>query len=135
MAGISNGKQERRETRWQTAEKQVASQLTELLVDGYIVANNVPFPYGNLDHLAVSPEGAVFLMETKSHVGHVFWNGARLLVNNRPFETDPIQQINRSIRWVRGAVNRLLGKNPWIVPFLYSRTTKSMSSTRASASM
>ncbi len=92
--------------------------LTKLLVDGYLVLNDVPFPYGNLDHIVVRPDRTVFLIETKSHRGKVTWNGKQLLINGCPFSRNPLCQINRSIRWVRRMAKRLFGVNPWIVAVL-----------------
>ncbi len=103
---------------WAAAEKEVGRMLAELLLDGCLVLNDVPFPYGNLDHLVIRPDGTVFLIETKSHRGKVTWDGKRLLINRRPFSSNPICQINRSIRWVRQMAKRLFGHNPWIVAIL-----------------
>lgn len=116
----------------QRAEREVGELLTQLLLDGCLVLNDVPFPYGNLDHVVirlrprmphgyagqVRPDITVFLIETKSHRGKVTWNGKQLLINGRPFSRNPICQINRSIRWVRRMAKQLCGVNPWIVAVL-----------------
>lgn len=103
---------------WAAAEKEVGRMLTQLLLDGCLILNDVQFPYGNLDHLVIRPDGSVFLIETKSHRGVVTWDGKRLLINKRHFATNPICQVNRSIRWVRHMAKRLFGRNPWIVAVL-----------------
>ena len=117
---------------WATAEWEVGELLTQLLLDGCLVLNDVPFRYGNLDHVVirlrpraphgyagqVRPDITVFLIETKSHRGKVSWNGKQLLINGRPFSRNPLCQINRSIRWVRRMAKQLLGVNPWIVAAL-----------------
>jgi len=100
------------------AEEAVGRMLTSLLVDGYLVLNNVPFPYGNLDHLVIRPDGVVFLLETKSHRGKVAWSGTQLLINRRPFASNPIAQVNRSIRWIREIAKQVFGENPWVVAVL-----------------
>ena len=104
--------------RWVAAEKLIGRLLAELLLDGFIVLNDVPFPYGNLDHLVIRSKGTIFLIETKSQRGKVTWDGKQLLINGNPFPSNPICQINRSIRWVRKMVQQLSGRNPWIVSVL-----------------
>lgn len=104
--------------RWLAAEKLIGRLLVKLLLDGCIVLNDVPFPYGNLDHLVIRSKGTIFLIETKSHRGKVTWDGKQLLINGKPFASNPICQINRSIRWVRKMAQQLSGRNPWIVSVL-----------------
>lgn len=125
-----------------TAERQVGELLTQLLLDGCLVLNDVLFRYGNLDHVVirfrpraphgfrlrrgyagqdtgqVRPDITVFLIETKSHHGRVTWNGKQLLINGRPFSRNPLCQMNRGIRWIRRMAKRLFGVNPWIVAVL-----------------
>jgi hypothetical protein len=110
--------QQPKDSRWVIAEKKVGGLLTTLLLDGCLVLNDVPFPYGNLDHLVIRPDLKTFLIETKSHHGTVTWTGKHLLINKRPFSSNPIGQINRSIRWIRHMIGRLLGRKPWIVSIL-----------------
>jgi len=100
------------------AEREVGELLTQLLLDDCLVLNDVPFPYGNLDHIVIRPDRTIFLVETKSHRGKVSWNGKQLLINGRPFSRNPFCQFNRSIRWVRRMAKRLFGMNPWIVAVL-----------------
>lgn len=106
------------EHRWAAAEREVGELLTQLLVEGCLVLNDVPFPYGNLDHIVVRPDRTIFLIETKSHCGRVTWNGKHLLVNSRPLARNPLCQVNRSIRWVRRMAKQLFEVNPWIVAVL-----------------
>lgn len=101
-----------------TAEREVGELLTQLLLDGCLVLNDVPFPYGNLDHIVIRPDKTVFLIETKSHGKKVAWNGKHLLINGRPFARNPLCQVNRGIRWVRRMAKRLFGMNPWVVAVL-----------------
>ncbi len=103
---------------WLAAEKRVARLLARLIADGCLVLNDVPFPYGNLDHLVIRPDGTVFELETKAHRGTVTWDGKRLLIDKRPFTRNPISQVHRSIRWLRQMAKRLFGHNPWIVAIL-----------------
>jgi len=103
---------------WTAAEQEVGALLTELLLDGCLVLNDVPFPYGNLDHIVIRGDQTIFLVETKAHRGQVRWDGRQLLINGRPFARNPICQLNRSIRWIRKMATQLFGVNPWIVAVL-----------------
>jgi hypothetical protein len=115
---LSRKSKQPKDSRWEAAEEKVSRLLTELLVDGYLILNNIPFPYGNLDHLVIRADGTVFLLETKSHLDKVTWDGKHLLINGRPFSSNPICQINRSIPWVRKIMKKLFRRNPWIVSIL-----------------
>lgn len=89
-----------------------------MLIDGYLVLNDIKFKYGNIDHIVVRPDKTVFLLETKAHQGKVTWNGKHLLINGRPFLRNPLCQMNRGIRWVRHMAKQLCGVNPWVVAVL-----------------
>ncbi len=107
-----------KEPAWKSAERRVGEVLAGLLLEGYLILNDIKFKYGNIDHLVIRPDGVLFLMETKSHRGKVSWNGKQLLINGRPFSRNPICQVNLSIRWIRKMAKRLLGVNPWVVAVL-----------------
>lgn len=100
------------------AEREVGELLTKLLLDGYLVLNDIKFKYGNIDHIVIRTDKTLFLIETKSHRGCVTWNGRQLLLNGRPFRKNYLCQINRSIRWMRQTAKGLFGVNPWIVAVL-----------------
>ncbi|OGV70469.1 MAG: hypothetical protein A2283_19180 [Lentisphaerae bacterium RIFOXYA12_FULL_48_11] len=103
---------------WKAAERRVGEALAGLLLDGYLIFNDIKFRYGNIDHVVVRPDGTFVLTETKSQTGRVTSDGRRILVNGRQLKTNPISQVMRSIRWVRNLAKRLFGKNPWIVAVL-----------------
>jgi len=58
------------------------------------------------------------LIETKSHVGKVTYDGRQLRLDGEPFKRNPICQIQRNIRWLRGAIKNILPVQPWIVAVL-----------------
>lgn len=104
-----------RKSAWKEAEARVGETLLELLNDGYLILNDIKYRYGNIDHVVVRPDGAIFLCETKAHQGRVTTDGKRILVNGRPLKRNPISQVMRSIRWIRDLAKHLSGKNPWVV--------------------
>jgi len=83
------------------AEARVRQALEELPMDRFIVMNDVHIRYGNIDHLVIRDDGAVFIIETKSHRGMISFDGKQLLLNSKPFRNNPICQINRNIRWLK----------------------------------
>ncbi len=115
--GKGQKKWERRDSGLE-AEQEIRELLATLVEDGCLVLNDVPFPYGNLDHIVVRPDKTIFLIETKSHKGRVTWNGKELLINGQPFSRNPICQMNRGIRWMQSLAKQLFGTNPWIVAVL-----------------
>jgi hypothetical protein len=54
----------RREPAWRVAELRVGEALCELLLDGYLILNDVKYRYGNIDHAVIRPDGTIFLVET-----------------------------------------------------------------------
>ncbi len=95
------------------AEEQVGRILEEL-GDGFFVIHDLKSPYGNIDHLVITREGRIFLLETKSHPGRITAERDRLLLNGRSIEKDPVQQILRNILWLKGQLRELIGREPWI---------------------
>jgi len=91
----------------------VRSELNKLPMDRFVVAHDIKFKYGNIDHLVIRDDGRVFMIETKSHRGVITTAGNRLLLNGQPFKKNPIIQISRAIRWLRATMQRLCGANCW----------------------
>lgn len=96
----------------------MAAILAKLPGKEYAVFNNVQTRYGDIDHIVIRRDGAVYLLEDKSHRGRVTWDGKRLLLNGWLFEKDFICQINMNIAWLRELLKKRLGVNPWIVACL-----------------
>jgi hypothetical protein len=65
----------------------VAHTLDRLRADGWTVKHAVEWPgYGDVDHVAVSPAGVAFAVETKT----------------RCYEADAITRIRQQARWLAG---------------------------------
>lgn len=95
------------------AEEQVG-QVLEGVGEDIFVLHDVKSPYGNIDHLAITREGRIFLLETKSHRGRVSVSGNQLLLNGHPMEKDPISQVLRNLFWLKDQFHRLVGIEPQI---------------------
>ncbi len=96
------------------AERIVRNRLNGLPEDRYIVAHDIRFKYGNIDHLVIRvADRKVFLIETKSYRGRITASSGRLLLNGRPLGKNPICQIHGNTRYLRGIFG-----NQWIVAVL-----------------
>ena len=73
-----------------------------------------PGAYGNIDHLVFRNDGAVFLLETKSHRGRIEARNGQLLRDGKPFEKDFILQVQRNVAHVREDLRARYGLTPWI---------------------
>ena len=93
----------------------VRQELNQLSMNRFLVAHDIKFKYGNIDHLVIRDDGTVFMIETKSHRGVITADGQRLYLNGTPFKKNPICQINQNIRWVRNKLGANFRMNPWIV--------------------
>lgn len=74
------------------AEEQVGAILDALDKDRFQVFHDVVLGYGNMDHIVLRRDGAVFMIETKSHAGKITYDGQTLLQGGRPFEKNIISQ-------------------------------------------
>lgn len=103
----------RRAERGAHAEERVG-RILEGLGDAFFVLHDIESPYGNIDHLVITREGRVFLLETKSHAGRIAAERDRLLLNGRPMEKDPVQQTLRNVLWLKGQLRGVIGREPWV---------------------
>jgi multisubunit Na+/H+ antiporter MnhB subunit len=95
------------------AEEQVGRVL-ERLGEDFFVIHDIESPYGNIDHLVITREGRIFLLETKSHRGKVTAAGDSILLNGHPMEKDPIEQVLRNVFWLKGRLREVVGREPWV---------------------
>jgi hypothetical protein len=111
-------KEEKRAIRGAKADEKVDELLGEL-GEGFIILNDIDSAYGNIDHLVISRDGGIILLETKAHGGRVEQGtDGSLLVNGHAPEKDFISQALRNSFWVRDQVEGLVGEKPWITPVL-----------------
>jgi hypothetical protein len=110
-------KEERRAVRGAKGEELIGSILEEL-GEAFLVFHGLPSPYGNIDHLVVSKQAGVFLIETKAHGGRVSVLNGELRVNQRQPEKDFIGQVVRNTAWLSEQVEAKLSTKIWIEPIL-----------------
>jgi hypothetical protein len=110
-------KEARRARRGAKGEEKVGDIL-ESLAGGYKILHDVECTYGNIDHLVITENGSIFMIETKAHGGKVTIDEGRLLVNGKDPEKDFIAQSLRNSFWLREQVEISTGVKPWITPIL-----------------
>src|SRR3954463_13876606 len=84
------------------------------LRDKCLVVHEVAARYGNIEHLVIREDGAVFLIETRLHRGLITQCQGELLVNGGPFETDFIRQTTTNAFVLRDLLADGLGISPFI---------------------
>ncbi len=110
-------KMERRAIRGAKAEERVASILDDLGED-FLVLHDVPSPYGNIDHIVISRQSGIFLIETKAHGGRVSIVEGQLLVNGHVPEKNFITQTLKNTFWLRDEIQRAADAQAWIIPLI-----------------
>lgn len=98
-------------------EEQVG-RILENLGESYLTLHDVESPFGNIDHIVISRQGGIFLLETKAHRGRVDVIDGRLLLNQRRPEKDFISQVLRNTYWLRDQAAPAVGDQPWITALL-----------------
>ncbi len=102
-----------RARRGAVAEERIGDLLSQLGND-FIVVHDVPSRYGNVDHIVLSRENGIFLIETKSHRGRVTRSNDMLLINNHPAEKDFIAQSLQNLYWLRALIKERIGFEPYV---------------------
>lgn len=110
-------KMQRRAIRGARAEELVASILDNL-GEGFLVLHDIPSPYGNIDHIVISQQSGIFLLETKAHGGRVSTLNGQLLVNGHPPEKDFVAQALRNTYWLREQIQSIVKTRAWIIPVI-----------------
>lgn len=121
-------KEEKRAIRGAKGEEKIGELLEDLSAD-FCVLHDIESQYGNIDHIVISKNSGIFLLETKAHGGKVTVDGETLLVNGKLPEKDFIAQALRNSYWLRDEIAIIVGSKPWITPVIVF-TNAFVSSTR-----
>lgn len=104
---------EYRAVRGAEAEEQVGALLNRLPSD-CLVLHDLNSRYGNIDHLVLRLDGAIFLLETKSHRGTITEFNGQLRRNGKPLEKSFLRQTLRNVTWLRGFLASHFNVSPWV---------------------
>jgi hypothetical protein len=81
----------------------------EELRDDFFVLNDIPSPYGNIDHIVIGKNHGIFLLETKAHGGKVQLLEDNILINHNPHEKSFIAQTLKNTYWLRDEILEVTG--------------------------
>jgi hypothetical protein len=101
--------------RWRTGaegEKKTARALRPLLREGWVLLNDLPLSFGNIDHVLIGPPG-VFMLETKNLSGLV-----------------SVADDAVTVRWLEephdGYLNESIGRRARVAALTHSRTARTV---------
>jgi hypothetical protein len=110
-------KEEKRAIRGAKGEEKIG-ELLEGLSDDFCILHDIESPHGNIDHVVISKNAGIFLLETKAHGGRVEVNEGTLFVNGKLPEKDFIGQTLQNTYWLQDEISQIVGAKPWITPIL-----------------
>ncbi|MCX5807162.1 MAG: nuclease-related domain-containing protein [Proteobacteria bacterium] len=110
-------RKERKAERGARAEETIDNVLHELKGE-YALFHDVGTGYGDIDHIVLSREYGLFIIETKSHYGEVTVSNGTLLIDGKIPEKDFITQTLRNTIWLKQRVKEITGLDPWIQPII-----------------
>jgi len=84
-------------------------QTLDELGEEHLVIHDLRCPYGNIDHVVLSRNHGVFLIETKAHAGRVAVVDSRIVINGRPPELDFVAQTLRITCWLADEMEKISG--------------------------
>jgi hypothetical protein len=108
----------RRAYRGARAEEAVEDILGGLDCENFEIYHDISSPYGNIDHVVISRQKGVFLLETKSHGGKVEITDSGLLVNGKSLEKDFVAQTLKNTYWLRDHLQGATTSKVWIRPII-----------------
>lgn len=99
-------------------EPSVAEHLAALPADT-IVYHHYPCPDGGLDHVVISKDHGLFVIESGPEVGHVTVEDGRLFINGQPAPAERvIRRVLHHAVWFRRELQRKTGLDEWVMPML-----------------
>ena len=110
-------KSERKAERGAKAEE-IVDHILDQLTGDYAISHDVSTGHGDIDHILISREHGVFLLETKSHGGSVTVRNRKLLINNKDPEKDFIRQTIGNTMWLKEKIKQRTGIDIWIQPII-----------------
>ncbi|NJK93175.1 MAG: NERD domain-containing protein [Blastochloris sp.] len=107
-------KREGHASRGAAAEEKIGELLDSLDPARFQVFHDVVLGYGNIDHLVVRRDGALFVIETKSHYGTITHDGHELLRDGYALEKDFIKQTLKNVLTLRSHVQDYAEREIWV---------------------
>lgn len=83
--------------------EETVGRILDTFPPDWITTHDINTGTGNIDHILVSSKG-IFVLETKSHVGHITASNGVLLRSGMKFEKNFLEQVTRLAHRVRQTV-------------------------------
>jgi hypothetical protein len=109
--------EEKRAIRGAVAEEKI-EEILDQLGDEHRVIHDVRCQFGNIDHIVLSRNHGVFLIETKAHGGRVAIVESKIRVNGKLPEKDFIAQTLRNTYWLVEELQTMTGVRPWVTSLI-----------------
>jgi hypothetical protein len=94
--------------------EETVGELLQTLPEGNLILHDVKSPYGNIDHILLSKERGVFMIETKAYRGRVQVVDNTLLVSGKSPKKNIISQALQNTYWLGDQIESVLGVRPWV---------------------
>ena len=105
--------EEKRAIRGAVAEEMI-EQILDQLDDEHFILHDIESNFGNIDHVVLSKNHGVFLIETKSHGGKVTVVDGKIRVNGNWPEKDFISQTIRNTYWLAEQLRLITSITAWV---------------------
>lgn len=109
--------EEKRAIRGAVAEGKI-EEILDQLGDEHRIIHDVRCQFGNIDHIVLSRNHGVFLIETKAHGGRVAIVESKIRVNGKLPEKDFIAQTLRNTYWLVEELQTMTGVRPWVTSLI-----------------
>jgi len=106
-------RRERRAVTGAMAGEKIVALLKNLPAD-HVVLHDLDTGRGNIDHLIIRKDGAIFLIETQSFRGAITEQNGELLRDGRPFAKNLLKQNTNCVYWLQQFLKARLGSKLWI---------------------
>ena len=90
------------------------SSVIRRLSSNCMVVKGIAARYGHIDNLLIREDGALFLIETKSHQGTITEDQGVLRRNGLPLENDFLRRTSTNVFWLRDMLIERVKIHSWI---------------------
>jgi hypothetical protein len=99
-------------------EEETVGELLNSLDEGFDLVNNIHTPAGKIEHLVLSRENGVFVINVCDQIGKIDLSAGTLKVNGEGLNDDPILKVIDDTAWVRQKIRETTGIVAWVKPVI-----------------
>jgi len=93
-------------------------RMLDDLNEDFLVLRDVESPHGTIQHVVLSRNSGIFLIETKPLRRNLDLDDTSAEREVRPAEPHVVDQCTIKTYWVRDRITEIVGEKPWITPLL-----------------